>query len=105
MKSRIPLMLLAAIGISAALLKTASGQSAADACPYPPPGKMIDIGGYSLHLNAIGQAAPTVVLIAGAGDFSFDWSLVQPTVSKLLRSVHTTVQEVRGAIWDPLRAP
>lgn len=52
---------------------------------FPPPGKLIDIGGYRLHLNCTGNQGPTVVLIAGAGDFSFDWSLVQPNVAKFAR--------------------
>jgi pimeloyl-ACP methyl ester carboxylesterase len=41
---------------------------------------LVDVGGYRLHLDATGQGKPAVVLIAGAGDFSFDWSLVQPGV-------------------------
>ena len=52
---------------------------------YPPPGKLIDVGGYRLHLNCSGNKGPTVVLIAGAGDFSFDWSLVQPSIAKSTR--------------------
>jgi len=53
--------------------------------PKPAPGKLIDIGGYRLHLNCTGGKDPTVVLIAGAGDFSFDWSLVQPGIAKFAR--------------------
>ena len=53
---------------------------------YPPPGKLVDIGGYRLHLNCTGKGGPTVVLIAGAGDFSFDWSLVQPDVGRFARA-------------------
>lgn len=52
---------------------------------YAPPGKLVDIGGYRLHLNCTGKNGPTVVLIAGAGDFSFDWGLVQPRVSRFAR--------------------
>src|SRR5215468_8681946 len=52
---------------------------------YPPPGKLIDIGGYRLHLNCTGNKGPTVVLIAGGGDFSFDWSLVQPGIAQFAR--------------------
>ena len=52
---------------------------------YAPPGKLVDIGGYSLHLNCTGKKGPTVVLIAGGGDFSFDWNLVQPGVSSFAR--------------------
>lgn len=53
--------------------------------PYAPPGKLVDIGGYRLHLNCTGKNGPTVVLIAGGGDFSFDWALVQPGVSRFAR--------------------
>jgi pimeloyl-ACP methyl ester carboxylesterase len=49
---------------------------------YSAPGKLVDVGGYRLHLNCTGKSGPTVVLIAGAGDFSFDWGLVQPGVSR-----------------------
>ena len=52
---------------------------------YTPPGKLIDLGGYRLHLNCSGNKGPTVVLIAGAGDFSFDWSLVQPHIAEFAR--------------------
>src|SRR5215204_5975911 len=35
---------------------------------YPPPGEMVDVGGYSLHINCVGQGSPTVILDAGWGD-------------------------------------
>lgn len=52
---------------------------------YPPLGKLVDIGGYRLHLNCTGRRSPTVVLLAGGGDFSFDWSLTQPILSRFAR--------------------
>src|SRR5215470_3963528 len=56
--------------------------------PFPPPGKLVDIGGWRLHLNCTGEtrvSQPTVILEAGVGDFSVEWSLVQPEVSKFAR--------------------
>src|SRR5215475_7926265 len=56
--------------------------------PFPPPGKLVDIGGWRLHLNCTGEpraAQPTVILEAGLGDFSVEWSLVQPGVAKFAR--------------------
>jgi len=50
-----------------------------------PPGKLVDAGGHRLHLNCIGRASPTILMEAGAGDFSFDWSLVQPKVARFAR--------------------
>ena len=48
----------------------------------PAPGRLVDIGGYRLHMNATGKGQPVVVLIAGANDFSVDWGLVQPAVAR-----------------------
>jgi len=56
--------------------------------PLPPPGRLVDVGGWRLHLNCTGEARtsqPTVILEAGAGDFSVDWSLVQPAVARFAR--------------------
>src|SRR5262245_56207485 len=50
-----------------------------------PPGILVDIGGRRLHINCTGKREPTVVMEAGAGDFSFDWGLVQPQVARFAR--------------------
>lgn len=50
-----------------------------------PPGRLVDVGGYRLHLHCTGSGSPTVVLIHGFGDFSFDWALVQRGVAKVTR--------------------
>jgi pimeloyl-ACP methyl ester carboxylesterase len=46
---------------------------------------MVDLGGYKMHLWCTGKGAPTIVLSAGSGDFSFDWYLVQTEVAKTTR--------------------
>src|SRR5438067_2718349 len=56
--------------------------------PLRPPGRLVDVGGWRLHLNCTGEARasqPTVILEAGIGDFSVEWSLVQPGVAKFAR--------------------
>ena len=56
--------------------------------PLPPPGRLVDIGGWRLHLNCTGQTKAgqtTVILEAGIGDFSVEWSLVQPGVAGFAR--------------------
>ena len=52
---------------------------------YPPPGQMVDVGGYSLHINCVGQGSPTVVLDAGSGGMSAQWVRVQREVSGTTR--------------------
>ena len=56
---------------------------------FPPPGRMVDVGGYRLHLNIMGEekGGPTVLLDAGMVSFSSNWALVQPEVSKVARVV------------------
>jgi pimeloyl-ACP methyl ester carboxylesterase len=58
-------------------------------CPIPAPGKLVDVGGWKLHINCTGEKAkpsdPTVILEAGLGDFSVEWSLVQPGIAKFAR--------------------
>jgi pimeloyl-ACP methyl ester carboxylesterase len=67
---------------------TAAAQSASTPPPYPPPGKLVDVGGWHLHINCTGPAQasqPTIILEAGAGGFSVEWSLVQPRVASFAR--------------------
>jgi pimeloyl-ACP methyl ester carboxylesterase len=58
---------------------------AADAKAYPPPGQLVDVGGYRLHINCTGTGNPTVVIEAGLGDWSTGWGFVQPEVAKTTR--------------------
>jgi pimeloyl-ACP methyl ester carboxylesterase len=58
---------------------------ARDAKAYPPPGQMVDIDGYRLHINCTGEGSPTVVVESGWGDFSATWARVQPEVAKTTR--------------------
>jgi pimeloyl-ACP methyl ester carboxylesterase len=50
------------------------------------PVKLVDLGGWRLHLQCVGAGGPAVVFVSGAGDFSFDWSLVQPEVARFARA-------------------
>lgn len=58
---------------------------AADKKAYPPPGQMVDVGGYRLHINCTGNGSPTVVIDTGWGDASAGWGWVQPEVAKSTR--------------------
>lgn len=58
---------------------------AADAKAYPPPGQMVDVGGYRLHIHCTGSGSPTVVIESGWGDSSAGWGWVQPEVARTTR--------------------
>ena len=59
--------------------------AARDARELPPPGEMVDVGGRRLHLHAMGQGSPTVVLEAGVAASSLSWSGIQPEVARFAR--------------------
>ncbi len=54
---------------------------------YQPVGKMIDIGGYKLHMIDSHIGDVTVVIDSGAGGKTLDWCLVQPEIAKFARVI------------------
>ncbi|MEW6498917.1 MAG: alpha/beta hydrolase [Cyanobacteriota bacterium] len=77
---------------------------AVDRHKYPLLGQFVDIGGFRLHLNCMGQGTPTVVMDAGAGAPSITWGLVPPEIAKFTR---VCTYDRAGLGWsDPnLRTP
>src|SRR5215211_6373297 len=76
-------VVLLVLAVAGAIYQTIATERAERA--YPPPGEMVDVGGYSLHINCVGQGSPTVVLDAGLGSMSAEWVWVQREVSDTTR--------------------
>jgi pimeloyl-ACP methyl ester carboxylesterase len=70
---------LAVVAALGAAYETIAGSG--DPTTYPPAGRLVDVGGYRLHLDCRGEGSPTVVMDAGLGRASLDWSLVQPQIA------------------------
>jgi pimeloyl-ACP methyl ester carboxylesterase len=69
----------------------------------PPVGRLVDVGGYRLHLACEGEGGPTVVMEAAIGETGLLWSLVQPAVAKVTRAC---VYDRAGLGWsDPSPRP
>jgi len=51
----------------------------------PAPGKMVDVGGFRMHLYCVGQGSPTVILDSGLSDTWLVWYKVQPQVAQFTR--------------------
>jgi pimeloyl-ACP methyl ester carboxylesterase len=49
------------------------------------PGQLVDVGGYKMHIDCMGQGSPVVVLDAGLGDSYVSWRKVQPQIAKFIR--------------------
>ncbi len=61
-----------------------------DMAKYPPPGKLVDVGGYRLHLYEMGtdrREGPTVVFESALASSCLDWCKVQPEVAKFACTV------------------
>ena len=73
------LILLAVTGIIFQSIATARDQRR-----FPPPGQMVDAGGFDLHVHLAGEhnAGPTVVLLGCGGCTSANWGWVHPDVAK-----------------------
>jgi len=68
-----------------------------------PPGRLLDVGGFKLHLYCVGLGSPTVVLDAGLGGSAADWTKVQQLVRQ---TAHACTYDRAGYGWsDPGPAP
>ena len=64
---------------------------------FSAPGRLVDAGGFRLHLHASGRNGPTVVFDAALGASSPSWTLVQPDVATFAR---TCVYDRAGFGWS-----
>lgn len=71
-------MLILALALSFIYQTVASERAANN---YPPPGKMVEVGGYRLHFDCVGNGEPTIILEAGGGLFSLSWVSVQSALA------------------------
>jgi len=81
----------------AALLSALTVSAYSQFADPAPLGKMVDLGGYRIHLYCTGKGKQTVVLSPGGGDFSFVWYLVQP---KLQTSTRVCSYDRAGSAWS-----
>jgi pimeloyl-ACP methyl ester carboxylesterase len=64
---------------------------------YPPIGKLVDVGGFRLHLHCQGERGPSVILDAGQGESSLSWGAIQSEIAKVTR---VCVYDRAGLGWS-----
>ena len=74
---------LLALAVVGAIYQTIATERAERA--YPPPGKLVDVGGHRMHINCMGKGSPTVILESALGNMSAHWAWVQQEVSGTTR--------------------
>jgi pimeloyl-ACP methyl ester carboxylesterase len=76
----VALLVLAVIGAIYQAIATQLDERA-----YPPPGKLVDVGGHRLHIRCAGQGTPTVILEAANLGMSAHWVRVQQQLADTTR--------------------
>jgi len=69
----------AVLGLASAAYQAAG--EASDRRKNPPPGCLIDVGGYRLHILCAGQGSPAVVVIPALGSPGSEWLEVQRAIA------------------------
>jgi pimeloyl-ACP methyl ester carboxylesterase len=59
--------------------------SKADERNYPPPGQLVEVGGYRMHIYCMGEGSPTVILDAANMGTVSNWAWIQPQIAKVTR--------------------
>lgn len=87
----------------AGMIYEALGRRSAHA-NYPPPGKLVDVGGRKMHIDCRGTGSPTVILESGLGTGgSPSWTLVHDEIAGFTR---TCAYDRAGIMWsDPKDTP
>jgi pimeloyl-ACP methyl ester carboxylesterase len=49
------------------------------------PGQLVDVGGYKMHIDCMGQGTPTIILDSGLGDSFISWQQVQSKIAQSVR--------------------
>jgi pimeloyl-ACP methyl ester carboxylesterase len=91
-------LLLVALVIAGATYQAIA--TANDQAAYPPPGRMVDVGGFKLHILCAGTAVtgrPTVILESGLATSTPVWVRVQTEVA---RSVRVCAYDRAGIGWS-----
>jgi len=95
------LLAIIAVLLIAGVIYQAVG-AANDARRYPPPGQLVSVGEYSLHLHCMGEGTPTVILETLAGGTSANWAWVQPEIAPATR---VCAYDRAGRGWSEAGAP
>ena len=77
------IVFLLVLSLTGMIYQTAATE--ADKKNFPPPGNLIDVGAFKMHIDCVGEGSPTVILEALSGGFSSYWAWVQPEVAKQVR--------------------
>lgn len=71
-----------AIGLGLASAAYQAGGEARDRRRHPPPGRLVDVGGYRLHIRCAGTGGPPVIICPALGATVEEWREVQQRIAE-----------------------
>ena len=71
------------LAIAGMIYQTAATE--ADQRKYPPPGVLVNVNGYKMHIYCMGEGSPTIILDHVGDGSSVDWALIQPKLAEHTR--------------------
>jgi len=89
------LVLIFVLSITGMIYQTSATET--DKKDFPPPGNLIDVGGFKMHIDCTGEGSPTVILESMSGGGSPYWGWVQPKIAKVTR---VCVYDRAGFYWS-----
>lgn len=89
------LILSGVLGVAGAGYETLAARR--DAERFPPPGRLVAMGGYRMHIHCVGQGGPTVVLEHGFAGATVNWHGVLPALAEASR---VCVYDRAGLGWS-----
>lgn len=93
-------LIVLALGVMGAIFQIMATEI--DRRNFPPPGQLVDVGGYRMHIYCTGEGNPTVILDAGQPLGVSSWAWIQPELAKTTR---VCAYDRAGLGWsDPVPA-
>jgi pimeloyl-ACP methyl ester carboxylesterase len=77
------IIIIIVLALAGIIYQTAATES--DQRKYPPPGALVNVGGYKMHIYCMGEGSPTVLLEAANMGTVSNWAWIQPEVAKATR--------------------
>jgi pimeloyl-ACP methyl ester carboxylesterase len=71
------------LAVTGMIYQTAATE--ADQRKYPPPGILVNVDGYRMHIYCTGEGSPTVILDSANMGMVSNWACIQPEVGKTTR--------------------
>jgi len=80
-----------------------SVESSNDLRAHSPPGRLVEVNGYKMHLYCVGDGSPTVILESGLNDSWLYWYKCSLPSRSSHASVRTIAQQSAGVMCSPSR--